>query len=130
MNDLGPIKSIIKSKNVTPMKNGRMRIRNLVTASNLPFMGATASNHLVSTTATTANMATATAETLKKEDAAATTKETKTREEYTYVPPAAKRFYLCNLKMLIIKGIQLKLEFLTIVKHKMNYQLLRLILFH
>ena len=127
MNDLGPIKSIIKSKNVTPMKNGRMRIRNLVTASNLPFMSATASNHLVSTTTATA---TATAETLKKEDATATTKETKTREEYTYVPPAAKRFYLCNLKMLIIKGIQLKLEFLTIVKHKMNYQLLRLILFH
>ena len=77
MNDLGPIKSIIKSTNVTSMKNGRMRIRNLVTKSNLPMVAT----------------ATATAATAATEER---TKERSKDGEYHYVPPAAKRFYLCK----------------------------------
>lgn len=65
MNDLGPIKSIIKSKNIESMTNGRMRIRNLVT----PLSVAPLS---VATVSAGENL----------------------KDSYIYVPPAAKRFYL------------------------------------
>lgn len=82
MNDLGPIKTIIKNRNVESMKNGRMRIRNLVTNATLPFV------------ATTTAGTTTLAETRDSKEFQEMRGERDVNREYQYVPPAAKRFYL------------------------------------